>query len=121
MPRNSSRQPRDSLVHFARQATHSTEDDTLSDRQQVVELQQYIILDFLALAIHVKLFDPLDAELFRFQTDLVGIRCEALGESVYSVGEGGGEQQGLGDGRDHPSISERENESADQASTTRLV
>lgn len=84
------------------EGTHLAENDTLPDRQIIVELHQHVILGFFIRAIHVKLLDPLDGKFFLSKHELVGVGCESFSERSYAVVEGRREENDLRLGWEHP-------------------
>lgn len=78
-----------------RDQTYTTEDNTLPNSQQVVNLQQDIILGFIIRTVHEELLDSFHAELFLFQSDLIGVRGKLLRKGNDLVRERGREQERL--------------------------
>lgn len=108
--RSAARQPAMHHMPFA----HLDKDDALSDREQIVQLDQNFILVLLVVAVctevrsaqlaeygtkckhtHEELLDRIEGELLLLQADLVGARSEPDGEIPDDFGKGGGEQDDL--------------------------
>lgn len=83
------------LRNAIRRLALRTENNTLADRQQVVQLHKHIVLVLLRLAVHVKLLDTLDTQLFLLQSDLIGVRRKLRRERTHMVRERRREQHKL--------------------------
>ncbi len=75
--------------------TDLTENDTLPNRQKLIEGNEDIIFLFLILAIHVKLSNVFHAKLLLLQLDFVWTGGEFGRKISDMVWEGGGEQNDL--------------------------
>lgn len=79
----------------SRTCTHGTEDDALTNGQQVVELHKHIVLVILGVAIHVELSNQIHRQLFLLQSDFVGGGCYASREFSDHVRKGRAEEYQL--------------------------
>ena len=83
-------------IHLGRvKLTDLTEDDTLPNRQKLIERNKDVIFLILILAIHVKLSNVLHAKLLLLQLDFVCTGSKFGRESSDVVWEGGGEKNDL--------------------------
>jgi hypothetical protein len=84
-----------SLRYSVRCTSVLTEDDTLTDSQETVQLHQNFVLVLRIFAVHVALADPIYAKLLLFELDLVGVGCELVSKLPDVVGESCREQDDL--------------------------
>ena len=75
--------------------THLTEDDTLPNRQDVIQHDQLVVFVLLARAVEEELLDRPHVHLFLLELDLVRVRREPVRELAHVVVEGRGEEDGL--------------------------
>ena len=83
-------------------ANHLAEDDTLSDRQKVVQADQRVVLGVLVLAVEVELCDGVHGDFVPLQLDLVRTRCEVVDMGLDLVTKRGRKQYQLAVGRQSP-------------------
>lgn len=79
----------------SRTCTHCTEDDALTNGQQVVKLYKHIVLVLLGVAIHVELSNQIHRQLFLLQSDFVGGGCYASRKFSDHIRKGRAEKNQL--------------------------
>ena len=75
--------------------THLTENDTLPNRQDIIQHDQLVVFVLLARAVEEELFDRSHVHLLLLELDLVRVRREPVRELAHVVVEGRGEEDGL--------------------------
>jgi hypothetical protein len=79
------------------------EDDTLSNRHDIVQSREGVVLLLLSITLQVKLLDSFNSNLFLLEEDLIGLGGEIIGKLLDVIGEGGREENVLNSRRKHPS------------------
>ena len=79
--------------------SYLAEDDTLSDRQKVVQADQRVVFDVLGLTVEVELGDGVHGDLVPLQLDLVCTRGEVVDVRLNLITKRGREQHQLAVGR----------------------
>jgi len=80
---------------YTNTSTHLTKDNTLPNRQQLIEADKDIVFVVLIPTIHVELTDVVDTQLLLLELDLVSCGCDLGGVQTDVVWEGSGEEDDL--------------------------
>ena len=86
-------------------AADLAEDDTLSDRHDIVKSRKGIVLLLLAVALQVELLDSFNSDLFFLEEDLIGFGRELVRKLLDVIREGSGEEDILNSRGEHPTTS----------------